>query len=61
MRGTGKTEEYDRYLREVYMLTNRLDNNLTELYKSKDMVTNIEGGVGIFGAVVARPYQISDF
>lgn len=54
------SEEYDRYLREVYVSIGRLDNNLTEVYKTKNVVTNIEGGVGIFGAVVARPYQIAE-
>lgn len=45
------SEEYDKYLRSVYILNTQLDNNFTSVFSTDNAYTNIEGGVGIFGAV----------
>lgn len=48
------SDEYDKYLREVYVRMNRLDNDLTEVYRTQNLYSNVNGGVGIFGAVLTR-------
>lgn len=45
------SEEYDKYLRSVYILDKQLDNNYSSVFSIDNIYTNIEGGVGIFGAV----------
>ena len=45
------SEEYDKYLRSVYILNTQLDNNFTSVFSTDNAYSNIEGGVGIFGAV----------
>ena len=44
------SEEYDKYLRSVYILNTQLDNNFTSVFSTDNAYTNIEGGVGIFGS-----------
>ncbi|MBQ9174482.1 MAG: DUF4249 family protein [Bacteroidales bacterium] len=46
------SEEYDRYLREVYSKYGTLQHDLTAIYSSDNFYTNIEGGLGIFGFCV---------
>ena len=43
------SEEYDRYLREVYSRFGTIQHDLTAIYSSDNFYTNIEGGLGIFG------------
>ena len=41
-------EEYDKYLREVYTKSKSLEHDLTSVYDTSNLYSNIEGGVGIF-------------
>ena len=45
------SDEYDEYLRRVYVKNRKLENDITSIYSTDNMYTNIEGGVGIFGSV----------
>ena len=46
------SEEYDRYLRSVYIKNHRLDYDYASIFSSENIYSNIEGGVGIFGCFV---------
>ncbi len=55
------SEEYDRYLRDAIIYRMRHDNvtdPLRHLYEDQ-VFTNIEGGIGIFGAeVMVYPTEV---
>lgn len=47
------SEEYDRYLRSVYVHNQSLDSSMSYVYStSNDLYTNIFGGFGIFGSMI---------
>jgi len=60
------SDEYDAYLKEVYLKLGKLDNDLTAIYSEENLYTNIEGGIGIFGsyctwenpAMMAEEYEL---
>lgn len=45
------SEEYDAYLKSVILLQKSEKQDLTNLYDLENAFSNIEGGIGIFGAV----------
>ena len=52
------SEEYDRYLRSVYVHNKSLDSSLSYVYSTSDEIySNIIGGVGIFGSMVGVNVQ----
>ncbi|MBQ9172749.1 MAG: DUF4249 family protein [Bacteroidales bacterium] len=44
------SDEYDTYLKEVYLKLGKLENDLTAVYSIENLYTNINGGIGIFGS-----------
>lgn len=54
------SEEYDKFLRDVYTRDTRLDSDLTAVYSTENVYSNIEGGYGIFGSMVERQILIID-
>lgn len=48
------SEEYDKYLRGVYIRARNLNHDLTSSYSTENTYSNIKGGVGIFGSVVCE-------
>lgn len=46
------SKEYDKYLRSVYVKKRKLEHDLTAIYSTEDIYSNIEGGVGIFGSEI---------
>ena len=44
------SDEYDEYLRSVYVKNRKLDHDITRIYSTEGVYSNIEGGVGIFGS-----------
>lgn len=48
------SEELDEYLKCAYQKNGEQDHDLTKLYSTENAYSNIEGGVGIFGAFVCK-------
>ena len=46
------SDEYDEYLRSVYVKNRKLDHDFTRIYSTEGVYSNIEGGVGIFGSEI---------
>ena len=46
------SEEYDEYLRSVYIKDQTKEHDITNIYSTESVYSNIEGGVGIFGSYV---------
>ena len=44
------SDEYDKYLRSVYVKSRKTEHDITSLYSTESVYSNIEGGVGIFGS-----------
>ena len=44
------SDEYDEYLRSVYVKNRKMDHDITSIYSTESVYSNIEGGVGIFGS-----------
>ena len=44
------SDEYDRYLREAYMREKTKNDFILSVYGKENLYTNINGGLGIFGA-----------
>lgn len=44
------SEEYDNYLRDVYLAKQKMDDFILSAYELKEIYSNINGGLGIFGA-----------
>ena len=53
------SDEYDEYLRSVYVKNRKLDHDITRIYSTEGVYSNIEGGVGIFGSEIN--YRIGFF
>ena len=56
------SEEYDRYLKELLIEKEnqeRTSANFASLYKHKNMFSNIENGIGIFGAVTTMRVELN--
>lgn len=51
------SEEYDNYLRTIFIKNHRLDNNMTNVFSTENIYSNVKGGVGIFGGVSRNPIQ----
>lgn len=47
------SEEYDKYLRNVYIKYRKMEHDITSVYSTESVYTNIEGGVGIFGSTTS--------
>lgn len=45
------SDEYDEYLRSVYIKNRKTEHDITSIYSTESVYSNIEGGVGIFGSV----------
>ena len=45
------SDEYDTFLRNVYVKEGELEYDMTSVYSMSNVYTNIEGGLGIFGAI----------
>ena len=45
------SDEYDEYLRSVYIKNRKMEHDITSIYSTESVYSNIEGGVGIFGSV----------
>ena len=45
------SEEYDRYLRSVYIKDRQLETDLTSIFSTDMVYTNIKGGIGIFAGI----------
>lgn len=52
------SKEYDAYLKSVVSRELTLELDFTNLYENKNVFSNIEGGVGIFGAVYRNKLPI---
>ena len=46
------SDEYDEYLRSVYVRNRKLDHDFSRIYSTEGVYSNIEGGVGIFGSEI---------
>lgn len=46
------SDEYDEYLRSVYVKNRKLDHDFTRIYSTEGVYSNIEGGVGVFGSEI---------
>lgn len=46
------SDEYDKYLRSVYVKNKKLEHDITSIYSTENTYSNIKGGVGIFGSVI---------
>jgi hypothetical protein len=44
------SDEYDKYLRSVYVKSRKTEHDITSIYSTESVYSNIEGGVGIFGS-----------
>lgn len=44
------SDEYDEYLRNVYIKNRKTEHDITSIYSTESVFSNIEGGVGIFGS-----------
>ena len=44
------SDEYDEYLRSVYIKSRKLEHDITSVYSTECVYSNIKGGVGIFGS-----------
>ena len=44
------SEEYDEYLRSVYTKYRKMQHDITSIYSTENVYSNIDGGVGIFGS-----------
>ena len=44
------SDEYDEYLRSVYIKNRKMDHDISSIYSTESVYSNIEGGVGIFGS-----------
>lgn len=44
------SDEYDEYLRSVYVKNRKTEHDITSIYSTESVYSNIEGGVGIFGS-----------
>ncbi len=51
------SEEYDRYLRSVYIKNKLLEKDLTSVFSTDMVYTNINGGVGVFGGISRSSVQ----
>ncbi|MCR5548112.1 MAG: DUF4249 domain-containing protein [Bacteroidales bacterium] len=57
------SEEYDRYLKELLIEQKNQDRtsaNFASLFKHKNMFSNIENGIGIFGSVTTMRVELSN-
>lgn len=52
------SEEYDRYLRDVYTRKGRIGHDLTALYSTSNVYSNVVNGLGIVGAYMIRTKTI---
>ena len=46
------SEEYDKYLRDVYRKDSKLHHDLTSAYSTDNAYSNIKNGLGIFGSYI---------
>lgn len=46
----GVSDEYDRFLREAFTHWGKINHDLASVYNYDNIYTNINGGVGVFGA-----------
>ena len=55
------SEEYDKYLRDVYTSNSKLESDFTMIYSTNNHYSNISGGIGIFGSVISHDINLLDF
>ncbi len=46
------SDEYDKYLRSVYVKNRKIEHDITTIYSTENVYSNIEGGVGVFGSEI---------
>ncbi|MBQ8071914.1 MAG: DUF4249 family protein [Bacteroidales bacterium] len=57
---TSVSEDYDKYLQEsVYFHKQQTSDNLSSIYVRENIFSNIQGGLGIFGAQMVSPVSWS--
>ncbi len=57
---TSVSEDYDKYLQEsVYFHKQQTSDNLSSIYVRENIFSNIQGGLGIFGAQTVNPVSWS--
>lgn len=52
------SEEYDRLLRELYLKDGLRHHDLTSVYSTDNVNSNIKNGLGIFGAYILHPREV---
>lgn len=48
-------DDYDRYLRDVYTRAGKVGHDLTSLYSTANVYSNVTNGLGIVGSYMIRP------
>ena len=51
-------DHYDQYLRDVYTRKGKIGHDLTSLYSTTNVYSNVTNGLGIVGSYMIRPNLI---